>query len=422
MRASADESAARAAAAGAGRPVRVAHLIESLGAGGAERLLYTNLKHLDAARFRNAVVTVFAEPDHWAEAIRDLGVPVESLRCRSLRDLPAGVARLRRWLRANRTDLLHTHLWAANVIGRVAGRLEGVPVISSVHNPDHEPEAWEDGADVSRWKRRLSLALDRRTARFGCAGMVAVSDYVRGCAHRRLKFPLGKIELLYNPIDTDALARPPSRGREELLRECGLDADSLVLLSVGRVSPQKGLVHALRAMPAILARHPSAHLVSAGPASDSEWLERLKAEARALGVDARLHFLGARRDVTDLLRACDLFVFPSLYEGLGIALVEAMAAGRACVATRTGPIPEVVSDGVDGWLVPPGDAGALAEAACALLDDPARREAMGRAAARTALARFQPQAAADKLARIYESVVSRARRGDAHEVGRALAE
>ena len=403
------ESPATRPAAGAGRELRVLHLIESLGAGGAERLLYTNLKHLDSTRFRSTVVTVFAQPDHWAGPIRGLGVPVFNLHCRGLRDLPAGVARLCRWLRANRPHVVHSHLWAANVIGRVAGRLSGVPVVSSVHNPDHEPEAWGDGADVSRWKRHLSLALDRWTARLGCERMVAVSDYVGRCAGRRLKFPPERIELLYNPIDVAALATPSARGREELLADCGLGADSLVLLNVGRVSPQKGLIHAVRAMPAILARHPSAHLVSAGPTSDSAWLERLKAEAAALGVAGRVHFLGARRDVTDLLRACDLFVFPSLYEGLGIALVEAMAVGCACVATGTGPIPEVVTHGTDGWLVPPGDPGALAEAVCALLDDRVRREALGRAARASALARFQPQAAADKLAAVYESVVARTR-------------
>jgi len=390
------------------RPLHVLHLIESLGAVGAEGLLYTNLKHLDGGRVRSTVVTVFAQPDHWAGAIRGLGVPVVSLDCRSPRDLPAGVARLRRRLRASRPDIVHSHLWAANVIGRVAGRLAGVPVVSSVHNPDHEPEAWEDGADVSRWKRHLSLSLDRWTARAGCARMVAVSDYVRRCAHLRLKFPLGRIELLYNPIDTDALLSPPARGRGELLRECGLDDDSVVLLNVGRVSPQKGLIHAVRALPAILARHPSAHLVSAGPTPDAAWLKRLKAEADALGVGGRVHFLGARRDVADLLRACDLFVFPSLYEGLGIALVEAMAAGRACVATETGPIPEVVTHGENGWLVPPGDAGRLAGAVCALLDDPGRRAALGRAAQASALARFQPRAAADELTRIYDSVAARA--------------
>jgi glycosyltransferase involved in cell wall biosynthesis len=405
-RASRDRPAGSAGAGG--RALHVAHLIESLGAGGAERLLYTNLKHLDSARFRSTVVTVFAQPDHWAGPVRALGVPVVSLDCGGLRDLPRGVARLRRWLRSNRHDLLHTHLWAANVIGRAAGRLAGVPVLSSIHNPDHEPEAWADGAEVSRWKRHLSLALDRWTARAGCERMVAVSDYVRGCAVRRLGFPPERIDLIYNPIDVEALRAPARRGRAELLVELDLAPDSLVLLNVGRVSPQKGLVHAIRAMPAVLARHPSAHLVSAGPASDAAWLARLRAEAAALGVAARVHFLGARRDVTDWLRACDLFVFPSLYEGLGIALVEAMAVGSACVATEIGPVPEVVTHGADGWLVPPGDPAALAEAACALLGDRARRAALGRAASSSALARFQPQAAADKLSQVYESVVARA--------------
>jgi glycosyltransferase involved in cell wall biosynthesis len=411
--------ATAAVSAGGGGRLHVAHLIESLGAGGAERLLYTNLKHLDPRRFRSTVVTVFARPDHWAEPIRELGVPVVSLDCRGLSDLPSGVRRLRRWLRAERPALVHTHLWAANVIGRVAGRLSGVPVVSSVHNPDHEPEAWGDGADVSRWKRYLSLALDRRTARF-CARMVAVSDYVRRYAARRLKFPLERIDLVYNPIDVEALAPSPARAREELFAGCGIDADARVLLNVGRVSPQKGLVHAVRAMPAVLARHPSAQLVSAGPTVDAVWLERLKSEATALGVAGRVHFLGARRDVTELLRACDLFVFPSLYEGLGIALVEAMAVGCACVAAETGPIPEVITHGRDGCLVPAGDAGALAEAVCVLLDDPARRVALGNAARESALARFQPQSAADKLASVYENVVARKRAGLAPvEGGRA---
>jgi glycosyltransferase involved in cell wall biosynthesis len=397
--------------AGAVRPVRVLHLIESLGPGGAERLLHTNLKHLDPARFESKVVTVFEGPDHWVEPIRRLGVEVESLRCARLGDLRTGVARLRRLLRARPFDVIHTHLWAANVIGRVAGRMAGVPVVSSVHCPDHAPEVWHDGAGVSLWKRRASLLLDRWSARFGCARMVAVSEYVRDYAARYLRFPAGRIDLIYNPIDTDALGESAREGRwrEGLLNELGLEPESRVLLNVGRVSPAKGILYAVRAMPFILREHPTAHLVLVGETTDARWVEHLKEEARARGVAERVHFLGARRDVVRYLRGCDLFVFPSLYEGLGIALVEAMAAGRACVAAKTGPIPEVVTDGVDGWLVPPGDAEALAAAVCELLADPARREALGRAAEASALARFRPQAAADALARVYESVVARGR-------------
>src|SRR5262249_43075353 len=118
-------------------------------------------------------------------------------------------------------------------------------------------------------------------------------------------------------------------------------------------------------------------------------------------------FLGARRDIPNLLRSCDLFVFPSLYEGLGISLIEAMAMGCACIATRTGPIPEVVRHGIDGWLVPPTDADSLAEAICLLLGDVEKRRTLGKAAADSARARFHPEVATGRLEGIYESVLGR---------------
>ncbi len=386
------------------RPLRVAHVIEALGPGGAERLLYTNLKHFDPARVRSSVVTVYSRATHWREPIRELGVEVFTLDCAGPRDFPRGVARLRSLLRRERPDILHTHLWGANVIGRAAGFLTGVPVVSSVHNPDYEPEAWNDGSQVSLRKRKAIKAIDRWTARLACERMVAVSDYVRRSTHRRLGFPLQRTELLYNPIDAALFSAPAGRTREEVLAEIGLPADGPVLLNVARTAPQKGFLYAVQAMPEILRRHPRARLLSVGATTDPQWVERLKAEIDALGLADKVHILGARRDVPELLRACDVFVFPSLYEGLGIALIEAMAAGCACVTTNTGPLPEVVTDGANGLLVPPADPSALAAAINALLDDPARRAALGGAARRSALERFQPQQAADRLTEIYESV------------------
>ena len=115
---------------------------------------------------------------------------------------------------------------------------------------------------------------------------------------------------------------------------------------------------------------------------------------------------GRRRDVIDFLRACDVFIFPSLYEGLGIALIEAMAAGCACVASSAGPIPEVVTHGQDGILVPPADAEAIATAVCELLADESLRTRLGTAASNTAFSRFQPEKSAAALTRIYESLVA----------------
>ena len=385
--------------------LHVVHLIEALGPGGAERLLYTNLKHLDSQRIRSTVITVYPHATHWLEPIEELGVPVVCLNCRSPRDIPKGIRALRTWLLANRPDLIHSHLWAANIIARVAGRLTHVPVISSVHNPDHEAEAWADGADVSLIKRRVVRALDRWTAHAGGDRLIAVSQYVKESANRHLGVPLQSIEVVYNPIDTDVLTTQATT-RDELLKACGLPADSLILLNVARVSPQKGLVYALRALPEILKRYPSAQLVSVGATTDQSWVEQLQREATTLGVADHFHVVGQRRDVTDFLRACDVFIFPSLYEGLGIALIEAMAAGCACVASSAGPIPEVVTHGQDGILVPPGDAEEIATAVCQLLDDEALRTRLGTAASSTAFSRFQPEKSAAALTRIYESLVA----------------
>jgi glycosyltransferase involved in cell wall biosynthesis len=391
--------------------MRIVHLIEALGSGGAERLLYTNLKHFDGSRFQSEVITVFSGATHWKEPIEALGVEVTSLGCRNLRDLPKGVQRLRRILRSNHPDLIHTHLWAANVIGRVAGGLSRIPVISSIHNPDHEPDAWNDGAAVSPLKRRLARLMDLCTAHFGCERLVAVSEYVRRSAHDRLGFPLERIDLLYNPIDIDQFHSGAPHGRRKLVEELRLPEGSLVLLNVARVSPQKGLLYAIRALPAVREKYPGACLVSVGATSDKRWLSRLEAEADSLGIARYVRFLGVRRDIPDLLRCCDLFVFPSLYEGLGISLVEAMASGRACVASRVGPIPEVIRHGVNGWLVPPADVRALADAVCLLLNDEGRRKRLGVSAAESARPRFHPEAAARKLEGVYEAALRGARAG-----------
>jgi len=386
--------------------IHVVHLIETLGPGGAERLLYTNLKHLDPERIRSTVITVYSRADRWLESITDLDVPVVSLNCHSTRDIPKGISRLRTWLRANRPDLIHSHLWAANIIGRIAGRLTGIPVISSVHNPDHEPQAWSDGADVSLIKRHAVKSLDRWTANIGSDRMVAVSDYVRKSAARDLHFALDSIELVYNPFDVDLMQAPVGKSRAEILRELGLPADAVILLNVARVAPQKGLLYAVRALPEILRQYPLVHLISVGATSDARWTTELKREAEALVVAHHFHLVGAQRNVVDYLRACDIFVFPSLYEGLGIALIEAMAAGCVCVATDTGPIPEVVQNGKDGILVPTADSDALARAVCDLLGDPARRSQLRAAAKQSAFSKFQPKQQAERLTRIYESVLS----------------
>jgi len=384
-------------------PFHIIHLIEGLGPGGAERLLYTNLKHLDRRRFRSTVVTVFPQEKHWEEPIRQLGIEVIGLNCRNYRSLPAATIRLHTQIRRSGANLVHTHLWSANIIGRLAGWIGGTPVISSVHSPDYEPAALQSGTTLNPLKWKMALTLDKWTARLGCNRMIAVSEYVRQCTASQLRFPLPKIDLLYNPVDIAEIGNGPNRSRNELLAEIGLPPDAVVLLNVGRLAPEKGFLDAVRALPAVRRHYSAVHLVSVGSMANIAWVDRVNAEVVRLQQNQHVHLLGSRRDVVEWLHACDLFLFPSLFEGLGIALIEAMVAGCACVASRTGPMPEVIQDGQDGVLVDPNDPEGLAQAICDLLRDPARRQKLGRAA-RGAVDRFDPTVAAEKLAAIYEAI------------------
>ncbi|MEW6131437.1 MAG: glycosyltransferase family 4 protein [Acidobacteriota bacterium] len=386
--------------------LKVIHVIESLGSGGAERLLYTNLKNLDPEKFQNTVIMVYPRGTHWLEPIQQLGVTTYCLDCNSYRNLPAGIKRLQALLRQEKPDLIHTHLWAANVIGRLAARRLGIPVISSIHNPDYDAEAWDTGSTVSRFKRGFFRAIDSWTARRACNRMIAVSEYVKARANLHLSFPTERIDLLYNPIDIAKFQAPPTRKREDLLNECGIPKESILLLNISRISRQKGLLYAIRALPKIREQFPTAHLVSIGAQNDSGYLGLIKQESIAWGVSDAVHLLGVRSDVSDWLHYCDLFVFPSLYEGLGIALIEAMAVGCVCVASQMPPIPEIIEHQVDGWLVPPKDAQAIADAVCLLLSDPVRRQTLKEAAVKSVSHRFHPVPAAETLARIYEQVIN----------------
>lgn len=374
-------------------------MIETLGSGGAERLLHTNLRHIDRDQFGNDVVTVFSGGDHWNDAIKALGVRVDGLGLASYRDILRGVSLLGERLASDPPDLIHTHLFAANVIGRVAGRRARIPVISSIHNPEYEPEAVAGSPAGITAKVRAARIIDKITASYGCARMIAVSKYVKETTATRLGFPVEKIDVIYNPVDLSA----DSIDRHAMLRSIGLENDSFVILNVGRVSPQKGLIYAVRAMRAIVSVNPNAHLISVGSLADKVYTSQVRDEA--LGLEESVHLLGERRDVHALLDACDVFLFPSLFEGLGIALAEAMTVGRGCVAGRIRPLDEFIEDGVNGILVEPGSPERISEAVISLMRDDEKRCALGQAASVTARQMFQPEPAARQLERVYRSVV-----------------
>lgn len=387
------------------------HLIEDLGPGGAERLLVVNLSRLDRSSFDGVVCHLYDHRSlHWRQAIVELGYAVVSLGMTSVRDLPRGVIRLSRLLTRHRIDVLHTHLFGANLVGRMAAAVAGIPVVSSLHNPDYDPSVFVDNPSLSPRKLRILRWLDRATCRLARPEFVAVSSYVKESAKRHLGIPAERATIIYNSVDTAAFVRSAetTASAERLRAELGLAGNDPVVLCVARLDPQKGLRYLIEALPAIVREYPrvAALVVGGGAAAVKAGLVSL---AERLQVRSHVHFLGPKADVRPYLELCDVFVLPSLYEGMGIALVEAMAMERPCVATRASAVPEVVADGVSGLLVPPANPAELAAAMCRLLADAGLRARMGAEGRRIACERFDVAQGIARLETLYRRVATATR-------------
>lgn len=354
--------------------------------GGAEQALVTLVAGLDRDRWRPTLVHHPASGlEPLLEATRALGVetlavPAMPEGLRGAARIPGFVAALRR----RRPDVFHAHqTWQRSAkYALLAARLARVPVrVSTVQlyvELDREPH-------TSRQRALLGWSVDR---------FVAVSRHVGELLERDLGLPADKIEVVHNAIDPAAVRRPPDPAlRAELT---GAQNGQLVLVPA-RLDPQKGHRHLLRAAADV----PGAIFALAGEGAEREPLEDL---ARSLGVDDRVIFLGYRSDIAALLAVSDLVVLPSLFEGLPVALLEAMAAGRPVIASRIGGVDELVEDDRNGLLVEPGDPAGLAQAIRALLADPERARRLAEAASELVERRFSAAATSARIAEIYEEL------------------
>jgi len=386
-------------------PLHVLHLIEDLGSGGAERLLYTNLAHFDRTRFEGVVCHVYDRNEFWNEAIRSMGYPVVNLGCRSIYDLGRGLVRLLDLLRREPVDLIHTHLFGANVLGRVAGRIRRIPVLSSLHCPDYEPTVLQDNPRMSRAKLNALRLLDRLSCGFADPHFVSVSDYVKQSSVRHLGLSPDRIPVIYNAVAPQAF-EPAATDHARLRDELTIPPHASVILCVARFNPQKGVRYLIEAVPLVLEKETEVCFIFVGATTpDTErpfrqFLDRHRAASH-------VRILGIQTDVRPFLRLCDIFVLPSLAEGLGIALVEAMAMERACISTRVSAIPEVVADGRSGLLVEPANPRALADAILRLLANPSLRDRMGVEGRRIVLERFDIHHNISQLQTLYCHILGR---------------
>lgn len=368
-------------------PVHVAHLIKGLGRGGAEGLLPQVVRH-GGAGFSYRAGYFLPHKDALAGELAAAGTPVRCFGGTSAAGLLVRVPRVAAWLRAEGVDLLHCHLPLAGVAGRLAARLARVPVVYTEHNV------------LARY-HPLTLRAHRATWRLQAA-VVAVSEEVASSVRQAMGEAV-PLRVVRNGIEVERMV---ASGEEiaAVRAELGAPEGAPLVGTVAVLREQKRLDLWLAAARIIGEELPAARFAIVG---DGPLRGELETEAARLGLADRVAFTGLRPDVRAYHHAFDLFLASSQFEGLPLALLEAMAAGRPVVATRVGGVPEAVEDGVEGLLVPPGEPAALAAAALSLLADPARARALAAAARRRVAADFSIARMAGELEAIYAEVLGR---------------
>ncbi len=378
--------------------IRIAHVITRLCKGGAQENTFHTVRLADRDRFDVSLISGPAtgaegsiEDRVGAAEIEIVREPALVRQVSPLRDARA-LAGLVRKIRRGNFHIVHTHTSKAGILGRLAAKLAGVPIV--VHTPHGNVF---DGY-FPPWKTRLFIAAERRTARW----TDRLIELTPGGIEEHLAQGIGRRDqfvTIFSGIDlkpySDARAQ-----RAATRSTLGFREDEFVVGAVGRLEPVKGFSYFIAAAENIAARAPQARFVHAGDGSEAS---ALRAKAGAL--NGRVKFLGLRDDVPALMAAFDVLVVPSLNEGMGRVILEAGAAGTPVVASRVGGIPEIVRDGTTGLLVPPRDAQSIAAAVLSLAGDRAKARAMGESARRFVAPDFSLDRMIMRIEALYEELV-----------------
>lgn len=310
---------------------------------------------LDRNRFRS-LVGLFT-PGWLKDRCENLSLPTVVIPMQSQWDV-GWIVRYCAVVRQERVDLIHAHEFRANVFGAIVAKLCGIPLVGTVHGKNYYPD---------HVKRRVAYRWVSKAAK-----MVAVSEDLRQFLADRVGIHRERIARIYNGVDM------PERMSPEQVAQCrsdlGIKPSEFVLGIVGSLYPVKGHVYLFDAFRSVLKLHPKTKLLVVGQGNLEDSLKRQVLE---LGIDHAVSFLGLRNDVPRILAALDLFVLPSLSEGLSVALLEAMSTAVPVVASSVGGNPEIVQDGQIGLLVSPKNASELADRILEVINNPEKSKLFG---------------------------------------------
>lgn len=343
--------------------MKIAHVAKMIDVAGMEKHLLALLPGLRAHGVDSSLI-VLVEPDKpmgdYVARMQQCGIPTEAVVIRHDFD-PGLIGRLAHKFRAGHYDAVHTHLIHADVHGLIAARLSGVPrFFSTAHNDDKFRRRWP-----IRWFQRW---LWRQVT----AG-IAISELLRRFLIDVELAPPERVHTVHYGLDPQSLTVDRD-ARLKLSHEIGFHPNAPVAGSICRLTEQKGLTYAIRAFWQIAEQAQGAQYIIIG---DGPLRQSLQQEAEGFGLGKRIHFLGWRANAGSLIGAFDTLLMPSLWEGFGLVALEAMAARRPIIASRVSALPEIVDNGVTGFLAEPANPSALAECLLQIFHDPALARNLG---------------------------------------------
>jgi len=366
--------------------INVVHLVEELTIGGLEKTLTAVVLNLNKKKY-NVSVWCLREGGFFADKLVKEGIDVKILHISTSRN-PLSIYKLYRLLKSHKFDIIHTHAYSAGTIGRISAFLAGIPVIISHNHSVYD--YYNKCYHFVEWL--LSLITDR---------VICISEVVNRFANETQRINAKKLITIHNGIDD--VCAVTEKSSSDLKKELGLPINHSIIGTIAHLVEHKGLKYLLESASLLLASRRDISFLFVGGGALERKLKKLCVD---LKIEKNVIFAGERSDIPEILFSIDIFVLPSLREGLPLAILEAMACGKPVIATNVGGIPEIVVDGVSGILVSPKDPEALFRAMDELLNDRAKLTKMGHHGERVCEESFSSNAMIEKIENLYDSLLS----------------
>lgn len=374
--------------------IKVLQIIQGSKYAGGEKVAYQIAKGLDRQKY-DSIVACYPN-GIFADMLREAGVEVfKADMCSKYNILT--IFRLAKFMRQRHIDIVHTHGSRANFYGRLAARIARVPAIISTIAIILGRESH---ADVNVVKRKLYIIIDKLTSGFVDKFLV-LSEIHRNALANDYNIDLSRIEKIYNGIELGEYNNEPNKGYI-IRKEMNISQESQIVGFIGRLAIEKGLSFLLQAFPKVITVFPDVKFLIVGDGSLRVELESL---AERLNTHDNCIFTGFRKDIPNILSAIDIFTMSSLFEGMPMVILEAMASSKPVISTDVGGISELVVDGETGILVPPQDPDALAEAIITLLKDKQKAKQMGIAGRKRVEEYFDVKVMVRRTEEVYEELI-----------------